>query len=45
MKTFTTNDINVYNKLANMDIMPITFRDGSWIYEKNGKLILALNTL
>ena len=32
-------------ELMKMGIYPITYRDGSWIYELNGKLILALNTL
>lgn len=32
-------------ELMKMDIYPITYRDGAWIYELNRKLILALNTL
>lgn len=31
--------------LNKMDIEPITYRDGAWIYEKTGKLLLALNAI
>lgn len=31
--------------LGKLDIMPITYKDGAWIYEKTGKLMLALNAI
>ena len=31
--------------LGKLDVMPITYKDGAWIYEKTGKLMLALNAI
>lgn len=38
-------DIETYIRLADLDVYPVTYSGGLWIYEKNGKLKLALNTL
>ncbi len=34
-----------YMKLTKYDVYPITYRDGAWIYEDNGKFRLALNAI
>ncbi|MBQ8413500.1 MAG: hypothetical protein IJX12_07860 [Lachnospiraceae bacterium] len=34
-----------YMKLAHYEVYPITYRDGAWIYEDNGKFRLAYNTI
>lgn len=42
---YFVSDIETYIRLADLGVYPVTYRDGAWIYEMNGKLKLALNTL
>ena len=45
METYKIRNTLDCMELIKLDIYPITYRDGSWIFEKNGKLILALNAI